>query len=82
MTLRELVANHYGCINIGVYGSETDEKAEFVFPSDLHDKIKDEIMDKEIACYKVKPNRLLVPEIHVILAQDEIQKEVTEDADR
>lgn len=72
MTLRELAQNYNGSINIGVYGAETDETPEFVFPSNIHEKIKDEVMDREIACYTVKSNLLLNSQIHVVLAQETV----------
>ena len=71
MTLRELAKNYDGSVNMSVYATAADEKPEFTFPSTIHEKIKDEIMDKEISSYKVE-NKILYTEIKVVLAQETV----------
>lgn len=71
MTLRELAKNYDGSVNMSVYATAEDEKPEFTFPSAIHEKIKDEIMDKEISSYKVE-NKILYTEIKVVLAQETV----------
>lgn len=71
MTLRELAKNYDGSVNMSVYATAADEKPEFTFPSAIHEKIKDEIMDKEISSYKVE-NKILYTEIKVVLAQETV----------
>lgn len=80
MTLRELAKHYDGTVNMSVYATAEDEKPEFTFPSSIHEKIKDEIMDKEIANYKIE-NKIIYSEIKVVLAQEVIadqEPEVTE----
>ena len=71
MTLRELAKNYDGSVNMSVYATAEDEKPEFTFPSGIHEKIKDEIMDKEISSYKVE-NKILYAEIKVVLTQETV----------
>ncbi len=80
MTLRELAKGYGGSINMSVYGSEEDEKPEFTFPSNIHEIIKDEIMDKEIASYKVE-NKILYSEMKVVLTQKVTENQETEDTE-
>lgn len=80
MTLGELARHYDGTVNMSVYAAAEDEKPEFTFPSGIHEKIKDEIMDKEIANYKIE-NKIIYSEIKVVLAQEVIadqEPEVTE----
>ena len=80
MTLRELAESYNGTITMSVFASAEDEKPALTFPSDIHAAIKDEIMDKEVADYKVE-NHILYSEIKVTLAADtpaEPDTEVTE----
>lgn len=80
MTLKELAKGYDGSVNMNVYGSEEDEKPEFTFPSDIHEIIKDEIMDKEIGNYKVE-NKILYSEIKIVLAQKVVENQETEDTE-
>lgn len=78
MTLRELAKNYDGSVNMSVYVTAEDEKPEFTFPSRIHEKIKDEIMDKEISSYKIE-NIIFYSEIKVVLAQETVTDQKTED---
>lgn len=78
MTLRELAKNYDGSVNMSVYATAEDEKPEFTFPSGIHEKIKDEIMDKEISSYKVE-NKILYAEIKVVLTQETVTDQKPEE---